>query len=489
MIAVVVLPGPSQSMLGLDARKPAALLPLGDRPFLQHLIEFLVDQKIISVHILVEHGSGAVESLLGSGDRWGCRLRYHLVRDPAAPYRSLRVIPEIKSEPWLLVHATGFPRVALGPFSLDRPTVFCKPAAGWGGCALFPPGNWSERLWDKSPGQLETELMELLNEHAAEVQDLQEWVDISTPEKLLAAQSRLLCKSLSLVKMGGIERSKGVWISRNVVIDPAAELVPPLYIGPNSRIGRGARLGPETVIAGTCIVDSDTVVERSLILSGTYVGSGLDLKDSIVDRHLLVNVVHGTSVNVRESFLLGGLSHQYHRSWLARGFSSVAAALLILMLLPITLFAILYYTLIGRCYLTAVRVPVAPLNRYSSQSPRHFWLPCLGLDAWAEHRPAGWQAFCRQLLPGLWAVLLGHIGLVGLPPRTAEQIEPEWKLLYEESRIGLISEASVVATREDEATQFYLCDAYYVARKSWRHDLGLVWTYSRKLVSLGFNDR
>jgi hypothetical protein len=226
-------------------------------------------------------------------------------------------------------------------------------------------------------------------------------------------------------------------------------------------------------------------VERSLILSGTYVGSGLDLKDSIVDRHLLVNVAHGTSVNVLESFLLGGLSHPYYRSWLARVFSSVAAALLILMLLPITLFAIVYHALIGHCYLTAVRVPEAPLHRYSSQSSRHFWLPCLGSDAWAEHRPAGWQAFCRQLLPGLWAVLLGHIALVGLPPRTAEQIEqlePGWKPLYEESRMGLISEASVVATREDEATQFYLCDAYYVARKSWRHDLGLVWTYARKLV-------
>ena len=491
MIAVVVLPGPAPAMLGLDARRPAALLPLGDRPFLQHLLEFLVGQGIHSVHILAAHGPESVERLLGSGDRWGCRLRYHLVRDPAFPYRSLRVIPETEAEPWLLVHAVRFPYAELAPPSLDRPVAFCMPPSGgggWGECTLFPPGGWNLRLAELSPQQLAQRMQTWLREGAAEAETPAEWVDISTPGRLLDCQARLLTKSLRLLRMGGIEREKGVWISRNVVIDPAAELVPPLYIGPHSRIGRGVRLGPQTVIAGTCMIDSDTVVERSLILAGTYVGTALDLRDSVVDRQLLVNVAHGTGVDVRENFLLGGLSHQYHRSWLARGLSSLAAAVLLLLLLPATLLAVGFYALFRRRTLTTIRVPVAPLRHHASQSPAQFALPCLGADAWAVHRPASWSAVCRQILPGLWSVLLGHVALVGLPPRTVQQLaelEPEWQRLYEESRIGLISEASVVAGTDDEPTQFYLCDAYYVAQRGLRHDLGLVWRYAQRLLAPG----
>jgi hypothetical protein len=38
MIAVLLPPGPSSKMHGLDAEQSLSLLPLGDRPILQHII-------------------------------------------------------------------------------------------------------------------------------------------------------------------------------------------------------------------------------------------------------------------------------------------------------------------------------------------------------------------------------------------------------------------------------------------------------------------
>src|ERR1700749_1228772 len=111
MIGVIVLSGPFKGMHGLDADRSPSLLPLGDRPALQHIVESLVTQGITSIELIVAHAPERVEELLGTGDRWGCKFRYHLAADPTRLYRSLKVIAGISAEPWVLIHAERFPCV------------------------------------------------------------------------------------------------------------------------------------------------------------------------------------------------------------------------------------------------------------------------------------------------------------------------------------------------------------------------------------------
>ena len=63
---------------GLGDRLPAALLPLVDRPFIQHVVEHLVDCGITEIHVVLSHLPEKVEALLGDGQRWGIRIRYSL---------------------------------------------------------------------------------------------------------------------------------------------------------------------------------------------------------------------------------------------------------------------------------------------------------------------------------------------------------------------------------------------------------------------------
>ncbi len=114
------------------------------------------------------------------------------------------------------------------------------------------------------------------------------------------------------------------------------------------------------MIAGSCIIDSNTTVEHSLVLTGTYVGAGLELNKAIVDRDLLVNVELGTSINVFESFLLGGLTQRPRQNWLVRGFRALGAFLLILMLLPISLLSMLYYALTEHSFPTTIEIAELP---------------------------------------------------------------------------------------------------------------------------------
>src|ERR1700761_3869838 len=77
MIGVIVLSKSSARMHGLDKHAPHVLLPLGDRPMLQHVVESLVHQGIVRIEILLEHAPEQVSHLLGDGTRWGCSFRFH----------------------------------------------------------------------------------------------------------------------------------------------------------------------------------------------------------------------------------------------------------------------------------------------------------------------------------------------------------------------------------------------------------------------------
>jgi NDP-sugar pyrophosphorylase family protein len=505
MIGVIVLPGPTSEMHGLDAQRSLSLLPLGDRPMLQHIVESLVSQGITSIELIVGHAPEQVEALLGNGDRWGCSFRYHLEVQPERPYRSLRIITQTKTEPWVLVHAEHYPCLELPSGPVSKAVLFYGTLNGrsngssngsnnghgptptacvWRGTAVFPAGNWSDVFANQTPEELRRHLQQLASSDEATVVSTADWIDASTPGGLLETQTRLLDRRLDGLLISGTERHPGIWISRNVVIHPSVELIAPLYIGPNSRINRGVKLGPNAVISGECIVDTNTTIEHSLVIAGSYIGEGLELNKAVVDRNLLINVQLDTSVDILESFLLGGLKQQHRQSWFGRGLQAILALALALLFLPISLLSILYFALARRLSYASVQMVQLPTHQ-NTMSARTYPLPCLGADAWSTFRPAGWGAFLRQFLPGLFAVASGRLSFVGLPPRTVAEIEKlsdEWRSMYLDGKAGLITEACIASTDPDDETQLYIADAYYAARQSLLYDLKLASKYFLRLI-------
>ena len=112
-IALVAAAGPDGMPL-VAQRWPAARLPLIDRPFIQHVLERLVRSGFQDFEVILCQRPETVERLLGDGTRWGCRIRYHLVRDPQRPYGPLRFfLPNDPPAPCLLAHADRLPAVDL----------------------------------------------------------------------------------------------------------------------------------------------------------------------------------------------------------------------------------------------------------------------------------------------------------------------------------------------------------------------------------------
>jgi NDP-sugar pyrophosphorylase family protein len=489
MIGVIVVPGSSPLMHGLDAKRSAALLPLGDRPMLQRIVESLVAQKITNIELIVDHAPQSIEALLGNGDRWGGRFRYHLVSKSERPYRSLKIMPGLKTEPWILIHAVSYPGMALPVDAHQKPVLFYGASSEgnshqqWKGTAIFPSDAPIDLFSNLTSQELQDHLEGLAAKAQAEVVDAENWLDIASPAAFLRSQTLLLDRRLDGQMISGTEREPGVWISRNVAIHPSVKFIAPVYVGPDSRINRGVRVGPNAVIEGECIVDSSTSIENSFVAAGSYIGEGLELDNAIVDHNLLINVRLGTSVNIAESFLLGGLKRHRPQPVFIKVFQSLMAMLLFVVLLPLFVLALVVCALQGNFFSSTAAVQI-PANGDELQEDV-YRLPCIGTNAWTIQRRAGWGTFTLQFLPGLLAVAKGHLGFVGLPPRSPEEIQAlstEWRELYLGGIAGLITEVALADSDPNDATQRYLADAYYSVRRSFPYNLKLASRYFLRLL-------
>jgi NDP-sugar pyrophosphorylase family protein len=491
MIAVIMLPGPSASLLGLDDRHPAALLPIGDRPVLQHIIEHLRDRNVRRFEFILGQSPERIEGHFGNGTRWGCSFHWHLAHDAETAYRLLPIVAGDPDQLYFLAEAARFPFVnRLELDASDSALVFTVDNSSSSTDAIAA-SVWSPRTLDlrraaAGRDSFHDYLAELRHTGKARSMCAEEFIDARDGLRLLSSQLRVFEHLPESPGTSRKETAIGIRIARNVAIHPSAKLTAPVYIGPNSRIGRNVQLGPNTVIGPNCVIDHHSALSNSLILQGTYVGQKLELADVIVDHDLLVNARLSTSVPVSDNFLLGALLNKVHRSLGHRGLSAVLASILFLVLLPVFVGTLVSLCFTRRGWLLSRDVLCLPAPPGSRR-----WKTFSILVFQREQQSAppaeasAWRYLLMRFIPGLLSIIRGDCSFVGLPPRTPAEVEslsPEWKSVYLDGKPGLISEALVQIQSFADPTELYLCDAFYNATQSIAGDLKLLTRFAAKLL-------
>lgn len=456
MVAILIATGQNAAFHGLDEYLPVPLLPLADRPFLQHVIEALVRHGVRRIEFVLSHLPQKIEARFGDGARWGCSFHYHLSPSAGDALRVAAGIAAGEKEDVLLASGTTLP-------SFD--TALLPP-----GSQIFHKGLWTgwTRLLPGAP------LSQATGMYPVDV-----CLSIESGDDFLRAQRAALDGTFEGLMIAGRAADPHVWISRNVALHPTAIITPPVYFGENCRIGKGAQVGPSAVIGANCIVDEQSIVINSMVTPGTYIGEALELDSVIVDRNRLVNLRLGTSVLISETFLLGSLlERRRDRIW-QRLRDRLIALFLLLLLWPLLLAVFLYLKITGR----------------GGFAVRH------GVDIPADDNPASWRSvevirfetadsrpgdFLYTFLPGLLSVIKGNVFLVGVQPRSRQEIEslpPDWKSLYLTSKAGLITEARVMFGPHGSEDEIYTGETFYCATGSASHDLKLASLWVRGLFA------
>jgi hypothetical protein len=492
------------------------MLPLMDRPFIQHVMETLVNRGCNRFEVVLSHLPETLETLLGDGKRWGVDIRYHLVPRPDRPYRPLKLLgDEPQNHPILLVHADRLVQadiIGSKPSSpADGPVLYCF------GDDTAPSGQsqrqWSGWAWltreclagipeDSDENQLQA----FLEEHAGsriEAADRFKPLSVQSGGDLIASHLGVLTKKNSGLMMRGREIEEAVWLARNVSLHPTARLIAPLYIGENCRIARGVRIGPDAVIGHNCVLDEKSTVSRSVVFPGSYVGEALELSDAIVDKNCLINVRVGSEITIREDFILGSLAEkQLRRGWNQIA-SQLTAILLLLPALPIIAILALYFKLKGS---GSVFTNGGPVVRLPAGSDPASWKTFALISLYGTQPasvkngsasdpdpnktpgpPVGWRHFFLIFLPALINIARGDLRFVGVPPRAAQEIENlprDWRALYLKSKPGIVTETMVHFGSRASLDEMYSAEAVYSVSSGLKHDLRLLARYTGQVLGL-----
>jgi lipopolysaccharide/colanic/teichoic acid biosynthesis glycosyltransferase len=487
MRAVIIATDHQFESAAFNYRLPSVMLPLVDRPFIQHVIEYLIDRKITDFDLILSHLPEKIEGFLGDGARWGSTFRYHLVRDPRRPYTVLRSIHLEDDEYILLVHADRLAQISAEHLELaagrGKSFPFCYRNAAdsandltWTGWACMPTGSLKEMSGDADEKEAATRLIEAARSEDSII-EIDPPLSVVSYAELLDSQLKVLTGQFSGLAVSGKEAEEGIWVSRNVSLDPTARLVAPVFIGENCRIARGIHLGPNAVIGGDCVLDSRCIVSNSLIMSGSYVGEALELSDVIVDKNRLVNVRVGAAVSISDAFILGSIQDTHFKRYFSGVFSRLTAALLLLVFWPALLLTALCLKLFRRGPVVhrteALRLPTTTEKSEWRTFDLCSFVPG-GSDA------AGLRRLLLAFLPALINVAKGELRFVGVAPRTPAEIDglpDDWKALYLRSKPGIVTEAFVnygVTPTEDD---LYTAEAFYAAAAGLKHDLKLLRRY------------
>lgn len=484
MRAVIVATGHAPRLAALTEARPAPLLTFFDRPFLQHQVEYLASRGVRDLDFVLCQFPEQVERALGDGGRWGCRFTYHLARDPAEPYRCL---PEsVKGELLLLGDAQCLPCLPEAlPTASSAPLFFCRrdPSLAngpvqWTGWACLP-GGWLRQSGDAelAPG------LSRAAPAAGQVVEVLGLLSMASCREYAQAHECVLAGKFPGLLLTGREVEPQIWVSRNVRLHPSAQLVPPVYLGENCDVAEGVQRGPATVLGADSVVEKNSTVARSVVWPGSYLGEDLEVDESIIDGHRLVNYQLDVAVNVPEHFILGNLHGALLGRGLCRGCEMLLAVCLLVLALPLLLVTALCLRVGRRGPVLGRRAVVQlPVGDHSRSLPIYDRWRFLQADA-PEPR-AGLAHLLLCVLPGLVDVARGRLGFVGVPTRSRMEVESlaeDWRRLYLQTSAGLITEACL-HTEELDREEAFVCDALCAGSRSLAYDLRLVARYLRRTL-------
>jgi len=328
---VILAAGLGTRLLPLTENRPKAMIPVGGRPLIDHLLSALRDSGIERAIVVIGHGGERVASFVGDGSKWRMEVEYAIQRTYSGTADALRAAEGLLREDSfllaygdLLVGAESIRSVlgawdssggfaVVGAVEVRDPRDFGllivdgdslvdlieKPEGPAAGRALANAGIFAlpseimrfvSRTGPSERGELElTDSIRMAIEegHTVRISRLNEsdWMDLGRPWDVLEANKRVLAKARGKVEgevEGGAEILGDVIVSEGAVVKRGSCVEGPAFLGRGAIIGPSSRIRPYTSIGEGAVVGNFCEVKNSIVQRGTKIPHLSYLGDSIV---------------------------------------------------------------------------------------------------------------------------------------------------------------------------------------------------------------
>ena len=309
----------------MTANQPKTLLPVINRPIMEHVLRLLkrhgFDQSVITVQFL----ASMIRTCFGDGEELGMQLSYATEKTPLGTAGSVKnAEAALRDEPFLVISGDALTDIDLGALVAAHRqrgalvTVCLKrvPDPIEFGIVITGDDDRIERFLEKPTwGQVfsdtvntgiyvmepqifdqvgrgqaadwSADVLPALVRAGAPIYGYVAagyWEDIGTPESYRRAHADVL-NGLVDVDMAHFEVSPGIWIGEGAVIDPDADLQGPLYLGTNVKVEAGARLAQHCVLGNNVVVKSRAVLNRAIVHDNAFVGPQTSLRGCVIGKN------------------------------------------------------------------------------------------------------------------------------------------------------------------------------------------------------------
>ena len=309
--AVIMAGGEGSRLRPLTSNVPKPMLPVANRPLMEHIIELLRRHGITDIVATVQFLSSVIRNYFGDGSDLGVSLSYATEEVPLGTAGSVMGAQDLLNGTFVVVSGDALTDIDLSAVVASHrakgavATLVLKRMSDplEFGIVMTDDDGRIERFLEKpSWGQvfsdtintgiyvLEPDIFDLIPadqpfDFSSELFPMMldkglplfgyvtdsYWTDVGNTDAYLQAQQDALAGKVA-VGIPGFELRPSVWIGEDVEVDPTARLEGPLLIGDNCQIGPGARVGPSAVIGTNSIVGDDAVVSNGVMMERARVG-------------------------------------------------------------------------------------------------------------------------------------------------------------------------------------------------------------------------
>jgi UDP-N-acetylglucosamine diphosphorylase/glucosamine-1-phosphate N-acetyltransferase len=346
--AVILAAGEGRRCRPLTQTRSKVMLPVGNRPFMEHVIRALAANEVKDLIVVVGYQKERVMDHFEDGIDFGVRITYIEQSELLGTAHALRKAEPYLNEEFLVVNGDNLVdaraikelvsakgdnvilaalRQHTGDYGVlkveeQRVTAIIekpgRPCAGIlnTGAYKFSPAIFEELsrtpISLRGSYELTQTISQMINEGNEIICQTSKgiWSDAIFAWDLLNANSLALGMNDSKV-LGEVEdgaKIRGpVRIGEGSIVRSGSYLVGPVSIGKDCDIGPNATILPSTSVGDSARVASHSEIRNSIIMSGVRIGSGTIVSDSVVGESCtlgdqLVIESGASAVEVEEAF-------------------------------------------------------------------------------------------------------------------------------------------------------------------------------------------
>ena len=333
MKAIVLAAGEGKRMRPFTYIRPKVMLPIANKPILEHLLIEASQAGIKEFVFVVGYCDAQVRDYFGTGKRWGVSISYCNQRKQMGTADAIKNVQGLIDGKFLVMNGDIIAgqeeiRRLAGNDTTAMSIIEVESTLGLGvvetcdgkvvsiyektespvshmanaGLYLFTPEIFDTiAQTPKSPrGEYEiTGSLQLMMDKGQDVyyQEIKHWLDLSYPWDLLQANESLMAGIESQV-LGEVEENvvlKGaVHIGKNTIVRSGSYIEGPVIIGEDCNIGPNCHIRPSTSIGDGCHIGNAVGVKNSIIMRGSKLPHHNYIGDSIIGENC--NFGAGTKV-------------------------------------------------------------------------------------------------------------------------------------------------------------------------------------------------